>query len=206
MATGDYAEDLHELASSGTAAFLAICVLLPSLVGIVGHSAVGEARVASAKPFLKLLNSINLLLLNYSNASVSLPQTMADPDWDFLAVALGIVVGLCVLAFASGALIARVLRADRAQQTSLMFGLGMNNNGTGLVLASMALADHPRVLLPIIFYNLVQHLVAAGVDLTMGRSLARQRLDTTSSESRGRVAEIWRASEGEAQTQPNGEF
>ena len=45
-----------------------------------------------------------------------------------------------------------------------MFGLGMNNNGTGLVLASMALADHPGVLLPIIFYNLVQHLIAGLVD------------------------------------------
>ena len=50
-----------------------------------------------------------------------------------------------------------------------MFGLGMNNNGTGLVLASMALADHPRVLLPIIFYNLVQHLVAGCVDFAMFR-------------------------------------
>jgi BASS family bile acid:Na+ symporter len=55
-----------------------------------------------------------------------------------------------------------------------MFGLGMNNNGTGLVLASMALADHPRVMLPIIFYNLVQHLVAGCVDYTMSRSRAYQ--------------------------------
>ena len=30
------------------------------------------------------------------------------------------------------------------------------------VLASMALADHPRVMLPIIFYNMIQHLVAGG--------------------------------------------
>ena len=43
-----------------------------------------------------------------------------------------------------------------------MYGLGMNNNGTGLVLASMALADHPTVMLPIIFYNLVQQ-IAAGI-------------------------------------------
>jgi len=50
-----------------------------------------------------------------------------------------------------------------------MFGLGMNNNGTGLVLASLALADHPRVLLPILFYNLVQHLVAGGVDFALIR-------------------------------------
>jgi bile acid:Na+ symporter, BASS family len=30
--------------------------------------------------------------------------------------------------------------------------------------ASAALADHPMVMLPLIFYNLVQHLVAGGVD------------------------------------------
>jgi hypothetical protein len=35
--------------------------------------------------------------------------------------------------------------------------------------ASMALADHPRVLLPIIFYNLVQHLVAGCADLILSR-------------------------------------
>ena len=105
-----------------------------------------------------------LLFLNYSNAAVSLPQAIADPDRDFLAVMLAIVVGLCVLAFAAGWVIARLLGASRDQRVALMFGLGMNNNGTGLVLASMALADHPRVLLPIIFYNLVQHLVAGAAD------------------------------------------
>jgi hypothetical protein len=45
----------------------------------------------------------------------------------------------------------------------------MNNNGTGLVLASMAMADHPRVMLPIIFYNMVQHLVAGGAFSLIGR-------------------------------------
>jgi BASS family bile acid:Na+ symporter len=169
LATGDYAEDLHELAAGGTGAFLAVAVLLPSLLGVTGRAALGEARIASAKPLLKLLNSLNLLLLNYSNAAVSLPETVADPDWDFLAVILGIVVALCVLAFAGGWLIARVVRASPAERVSLMFGLGMNNNDTGLVLASMALADHPRVLLPIIFYNLVQHLVAGVVDFILSR-------------------------------------
>jgi BASS family bile acid:Na+ symporter len=170
MATGDYAQDLHELAAGGTGAFLAVAVLLPSLFGVLGRAAVGEARVASARPLLKLLNSLNLVLLNYSNAAVSLPETVADPDWDFLAVVLGIVVILCVLAFAAGWWIARLLNADPAQRVSLMFGLGMNNNGTGLVLAALALADHPRVLLPIIFYNLVQHLVAGAVDFVLSRT------------------------------------
>jgi BASS family bile acid:Na+ symporter len=169
MTDGDYSEDLHELASDGAGGFLAISVFLPSVLGIVIHWTAGESRIKAAKPLLRLLNSINLLLLNYSNASMSLPQTIADPDWDFLAVILTIVVLLCALAFAAGWLIARWLKADRAQQVALMFGLGMNNNGTGLVLATLTLADHPLVLLPIIFYNLVQHLVAGTVDWILSR-------------------------------------
>jgi bile acid:Na+ symporter, BASS family len=164
MATGDYAEDLHELAAGGTGMFLAVCVLAPSLIGIVIRRALGDVRVAAAKPRLKLINSAILLVLNYSNASVSLPQAVAEPDPDFLALTLGVVVVLCALAFAVGWSMSRFLKATPSQRTSLMFGLGMNNNGTGLVLASMSLADHPRIMLPIIFYNLVQHLIAGIVD------------------------------------------
>src|SRR5262249_5145805 len=77
FATGDYSEDLHKLASSGTGGFLILSVILPGLLGMAGRAVVGEARVASSKSVLKLLNSINLLLLNYSNASLSLPQAVA---------------------------------------------------------------------------------------------------------------------------------
>ncbi len=185
MATGDYAEDLHELAAGGTGMFLAVCVLAPSLAGIGVRHVVGDARYAVARPRLKLINSAILLVLNYSNASVSLPQAVADPDPDFLAVTVVIVVALCVLAFGAGWLVSRLLRATPAQRTSLMFGLGMNNNGTGLVLASMALADHPRVMLPIIFYNLAQHLIAGVVDRLNCRSSAPPRPATEARRGRG---------------------
>lgn len=169
MTTGDYSEDLHELASTGTGSFLAVCVILPSVLGIVIRGAAGGERIARRKPTLKLLNSLNLLILNYSNASVSLPEAIGNPDADFLAVILVIVCGLCILAFSAGWLLSRLGGADPAQRTSLMFGLGMNNNGTGLVLATLALADHPLVMIPIIFYNLVQHLVAGSVDFLLFR-------------------------------------
>jgi bile acid:Na+ symporter, BASS family len=174
MASGDYAAGLHHLAAGGTGTFLAAFVLLPSLAGIGLRGAAGEERLARAQPTLKLVNSANLLALSYANAAVALPQAVATPDWDFLAVMLAIVLALCVLGFAAGCLLARLLGADGGGRTALMFGLGMNNNGTGLVLAAAALAHLPRVLLPVIGYNLVQHVVAAFADF-LGRSPQRRR-------------------------------
>ena len=95
---------------------------------------------------------------------ISLPQAVAYPDPDYLVLNLVATAGLCAAGFAAGWWVARRLRADRGQQTALMFGLGMTNNGTGLVLAATALADHPQVMLPILFYNLVQHLAAGAVN------------------------------------------
>ena len=75
-----------------------------------------------------------------------------------------------MLTFAAGHVIGRLLGADRGQRAALMFGLGMNNNGTGLVLASMALGSQPLVMLPIIVYNLAQHLIAGCVDALLRRA------------------------------------
>ena len=169
MAKGDYAEDLHELATSGTGGFLAVSVVAPSLLGLLARFTLGEKRLARAKGTIKLINAANLLLLNYSNAAIALPQAIKEPDYDFLIAILVIVAALCALGFGSGALIARLLGAGDATRSSLMYGLGMNNNGTGLVLASLTLADHPQVMLPIIGYNLVQQVVAGGVGFFLFR-------------------------------------
>jgi len=164
VTTGDYAEDLHELARDGVSDFLALWVVLPSLLGMLVHKLLGETRLESAKLWLNLSNYIILILLNYSNAALTLPKVLNEPDPDFLVVMMVIVTGLCLTAFATGYGLSRILRADRASMISLMFGLGMNNNGTGLVLASMALSDHAEIMIPIIFYNLTQHIVAAAID------------------------------------------
>jgi BASS family bile acid:Na+ symporter len=169
LAEGDYAEDLHELAAGGAGAFLAVCVVLPSLAGLAARAVAGGGRAARAAPRLKTINALSLLVLNYANAAVSLPEAVGNFDPDFLAVTLGLVLALCLLGFGAGAGLARLLGAGPPQRAALMFGLGMNNNGTGLVLASLALADHPRVMLPVILYNLVQHLVAGAVAPRLGR-------------------------------------
>jgi bile acid:Na+ symporter, BASS family len=169
VTTGDYSEDLHTLASGGVGTFLGVWVILPSALGISVRRIAGDQRMAAIKPYVKLTNYLVLVLLNYANASLTLPQAVAHPDPDLFAAILLITVALCVTTFGAGYLLARYLRVDRGGTVSLMFGLGMNNNGTGLVLASMALAEHPQVMLPIIFYNLVQHLVASFVDFALFR-------------------------------------
>jgi BASS family bile acid:Na+ symporter len=170
VTTGDLSEDLHELASGEAAGFLGIWVILPTLLGILAHLFIGEIRVRRVMAYLKLINYFVLLLLNYSNASLTLPSVVSQPDADFLAVMLVIVIALCISAFSSGYLLASLSRVSNSERVSLVFGLGMNNNGAGLVLASVALSDHPQVMLPVIFYNLAQHLIAAIVDLALFKS------------------------------------
>ncbi len=171
LTVGDYSEDLRELATEGTGTFLLLGVLLPSALGIAIRQALGEERMTAAKPYLKVANGSVLLALIYSNASLSLPDVIARPDGDYLALIAVTVVALCLAAFASGWWLSRAMRLNEKQTASMVFGLGMNNNGTGLVLAAMALHEHSEVMLPILCYNLVQHLVAGGVDFL----LARQR-------------------------------
>ncbi len=158
---GTYADLLHHLAYNGAGMFLLLCVALPSMLGLVGHKLVGEPRVRPWKPPLQLANSLVLLTLVYSNAAVSLPRVFTHAGWSFLVGMLVVVMTLCMVCFTAGWWLAAALRADRPRQAALMFGLGMNNNGTGLVLAASALGGHPEVMLPVIFYNLAQHLVAA---------------------------------------------
>jgi BASS family bile acid:Na+ symporter len=76
---------------------------------------------------------------------------------------LGITAGLCVAAFSAAYWLSCLFKMEEEERVSLMYGLGMNNNGTGLVLASLALASFTRVIIPSMFYNIVQHLVAGAV-------------------------------------------
>ncbi len=162
-AAGGYAAALRRLAGAETGLFLAGCVLLPAVTGVAARRALGERRAAAVRVPVKLASAVALLVLCYANAAAALPRAVAEPDWDFLAMALAYAAGLCGAAFTGGWLLARLLGADAGQRAALVYGLGMSNNGTGLVLGATALAALPEALLPVIFYNLIQHLGAAAV-------------------------------------------
>ena len=164
-----YGQMLHRLAGRDTGAFLIVWVLLPSVLGIVARARLGETRSRAVEQKLQVVAPVTLLVLCYANAASCLPQALRQPDWDFLAIISVFVAGLCTLTFAAGHVLGHIMGARRGERVSLMFGLGMNNNGTGLVLASAAMASQPLVMLPIILYNLVQHLIAGVVDMLLRR-------------------------------------
>lgn len=158
-----HGEALRRLAGIDAGFFLLTWVLVPSFLGMTARRLLGVERAALLEDRLSPLGPVVLLILCYANASASLPKALGNPDWDFLLVTFGCVLGLCFLMYACGYAISRALGADRDQRSALMFGLGMNNNGTGQVLAAVALASQPLAMIPIIAYNLSQHVVASFV-------------------------------------------
>jgi BASS family bile acid:Na+ symporter len=164
VTTGDYGEDLQELAAAGSMSFLGAWILAPTLLGILGGRLLGSERATAAKPLCKLANSGIILALNYANGSLSLPNVVAQPDGDFVAVMIAAAALLCAISFSTGFLFARLIGADRNETVSLMFALGLSNSSAGLALASTAMPDHIGVMLTVIIYNLVQYFVAALVD------------------------------------------
>jgi BASS family bile acid:Na+ symporter len=180
-APSGWGEPLHRLAGRDAGTFLAAWVLLPSLCGMGLRAVLGGERVGALEMRLKPVAPLVLLVLCYVNASACLPHALGKPDWDFLMVTFGCVLGLCVTTFTCGYLIARFFRTDEDQKAALMFGLGMNNNGTGQVLASVALSSNPLVLLPIIAYNLSQHIAAGCVHALLKGSIRRKGVSNPSS-------------------------
>lgn len=151
------------LLGPGTVTFLVVSVVIPSVAGMVVRRLVGPRAVARIQPGLKAVGTLVLLVLCYANATASLPSVTAAPDWDYLALVVAAVVILCGSGFAAGWIVARLVGADPPQRRSLVFGLGMTNNGTGLVMAGAALSGVPAAILPVLAYNLVQHLFAGAV-------------------------------------------
>jgi len=158
--TGEYSESLRGMGREGASGFLIISVVLPSILGMICRALIGDEKHMRIAPILGALNIIDLLLLNYSNASVSLPQVVQNWDLEFI-ILIGVTMGfLCILGFYAGWILPRFLRISQSERIALTYGLGMNNNGTGLVLVSSVLGSLPLVMVPIIFYNLGQQIVA----------------------------------------------
>jgi BASS family bile acid:Na+ symporter len=156
--------ELTPLVTQLAAAFLTLWVILPIAGGLTIRGIIGAARIDRIKSHARLLNLAILLVLNYTNASLALPSVIAHPQPASLLLVIALCFGLAAVSFAVAPVLARLHRADSSQSASLLFAMGMKNNGAGLVLVATVLPISQSVLLPIIVYNLTQHLVAAALD------------------------------------------
>jgi BASS family bile acid:Na+ symporter len=175
LARGDFSAGLDALANSGMSIFLTVFVLVPAVLGLAVRRLAGDRIVGRVMPTLKLANTVLLLLLTYTNASAALPGMVARPDWNLIGLGLAASLGMCVLAFTVGGLLAKAMRADEGKRTALMFGLGLNISSPGLVLAAATLSHMPGVMLPALLYTLVQHVVAGVVTVANRRRAEAER-------------------------------
>lgn len=162
--SADEAETIGRAIAKFSGSTFIAWVLLPSLAGGATAWLAGASRVARWRPWLRLITLVDLLLLNYANASLALQETLHDESWTSGAIAGCLALALSLVGAAAGAFTGRLLRLDAESRTSLLYGLSMKHTGLALVVAGEALPDQPRVILLIVLATLAQHLVAATID------------------------------------------
>lgn len=160
-------DDSTGQSSAGGVTFRAVAlgvvawVVLPIVLGIGAGRAGG---LSSGKPLSGLGSSSTLaalLLLNYINASQSLPSVLERGGAATLAWAACGAVALVPLCYGVGAATARLRGAPPAQAVALAYAVGMSNTGLAGTLAAAAFPGRPATLYPIVVCTLLQHIVAA---------------------------------------------
>jgi BASS family bile acid:Na+ symporter len=146
-------------------------VILPSLAGGAAAALAGGDRIANAKPLLRLISLVDILVLNYANASVAVRKIWEQETGFALVAAAALTAAGSLMGVLMAILLARICRLGSESRVAMMFGLSMKHTGLGLVLAGQvtALRDEPRVILVILLATLMQHIVAAGLDRRLQR-------------------------------------
>jgi bile acid:Na+ symporter, BASS family len=151
--------------------FFIIWVILPTAAGIACRYLIGPARVASMASTFVVASAAALLLLNYINSALALPQIRESSTALLLATA-ALAAALSIVGLALGWTLAWVSRVKPATRSALMFGLSMKHTGLALILAGAVLADQPLAILIIVLATLMQHLLAGVVQWWLERSHA----------------------------------
>lgn len=149
------------LASLG--AWLVVPLWLGGVASLVFRS-LGLSRFTSAP---KVTNWICLLLLNYANASVSLPNLRVGSGNELVPFAVMAATIACVIGYLTGVGLAMLHTRHPGQRTALIYSAGMSNGGYALTVAAVAVPTLPLVSVVIIVQTLMQHVLAGIVDRRM---------------------------------------
>lgn len=152
---------------SGT--FFIVWVILPSLAGMVFNRWVGATEIARNRGAIRLVSAIALLALNYTNASLAMPQVFERAAPKTILICACLAVALQLVGVAAAWVMSRSMKLDKPSTIALMFAFSMKHTGLALVLAGEVLESEQRVILLIVLATLLQHILAAIVDWTMDR-------------------------------------
>ena len=152
------------LANNYAGSFVMLWVILPALTGIICRAAFLKERYDRFKAAIKAATCLCLLLLNYANGAVSLPQILHQGAGFVVGVAALCAILLCVLLFLAAWIVSRLCRLSRRDQLAVMYSTAMSNTGVALVLATSVLPHHTTTHVVIILYTLIQHIIAGIVD------------------------------------------
>jgi predicted Na+-dependent transporter len=162
----------HPLQGAGGTLLLLLWVVAPIGLGLAARCCLRRGVVERLGPVLGLSNTAILLVLNYCQASLALPQLRSGAGQVWL-IAAATSMGFTACLFAGGWLVGRAIGASDEERLALLFNLGMKNTGAALALGGTALASQPAAMLAIIFCTLSQHVLAALVDLLIRRGAGK---------------------------------
>jgi BASS family bile acid:Na+ symporter len=151
------------LIDSFSGAFFIIWVVLPTAAGLACRHSLGGERVAAMAPALTAASVASLLMLNYVNAALALPEVVKHSPLSVLLTTAALAAALSAVGLLAGWLIARAMRLDAETRLALMFGLGMKHTGLALLLAGAVLTHERLAIFMIVLATLAQHLLAGVV-------------------------------------------
>lgn len=155
---------LARLIESFSGTFFIVWVILPTAAGLACHWMVGTRRVTALADWIAVVSVAALLLLNYVNAALALPEVLQQSRPAVLFATLVLAAALSLVGLATAWLVARLLRLSDEERAALLFGLSMKHTGLALLLAGAVLADQGLAILVIVLATLAQHLTAGIVE------------------------------------------
>jgi predicted Na+-dependent transporter len=130
------------------------------LLGFACRHALGGERVDRAADYFRLTSATVLLVLNYANSALVLPDMFDWSQLPVLSTTVALAVAVCLTGWGMAVLVVSLLRQPKEMQTALVFSLSMKHTGLALVLAGQVLGDKPHAILMIVVATVVQHIVA----------------------------------------------
>ncbi len=110
-----------------------------------------------------------ILAVNYLNASRALPQLLANGHMLPLLGSAAAAIMLVAMTYAVASVIARATGAAPTVGVAMSFSVGMSNTGLAGTLANEAFPEPAVIMYPIVLCTLVQHIMAAFIDLRRQR-------------------------------------